>query len=122
MEVVFARRADMWNRWKAGQSLNEIGRALGKDPVVIQLLLARCGKRNPEDGSCADTEHKTLRENVTGRRLKAHCSTARTSSGAPTTSRTAWSSRICTTRQALPVIVLSYLPVVSQTVKPRDYA
>ena len=26
-----AQRADMWSRWKAGQSLNAIGRALGKD-------------------------------------------------------------------------------------------
>jgi IS30 family transposase len=33
----------MWSRWKAGQSLNEIGRALGKDHVVIQFLLARHG-------------------------------------------------------------------------------
>jgi hypothetical protein len=33
----------MWNRWKAGQSLHEIGRALGKDHVVIQFLLARHG-------------------------------------------------------------------------------
>src|ERR1700757_371848 len=38
-----AQRADMWSRWKAGQSLNEIGRALGKDHVVIQFLLARHG-------------------------------------------------------------------------------
>ena len=38
-----AQRAEMWSRWKAGQSLNEIGRALGKDHVVIQLLLARHG-------------------------------------------------------------------------------
>jgi IS30 family transposase len=38
-----AQRADMWNRWKAGQSLHAIGRALGKDHVVIQLLLARHG-------------------------------------------------------------------------------
>jgi len=38
-----AQRADMWSRWKAGQSLNAIGRALGKDHVVIQLLLARHG-------------------------------------------------------------------------------
>jgi hypothetical protein len=29
-----AQRADMWKRWKAGQSLNAIGRALGK---VIRL-------------------------------------------------------------------------------------
>jgi len=38
-----AQRADMWSRWKAGQSLNEIGRALGKDHVVIRFLLARHG-------------------------------------------------------------------------------
>jgi IS30 family transposase len=33
----------MWRRWKIGQSLHEIGRALGKDHVVIHLLLARHG-------------------------------------------------------------------------------
>jgi len=38
-----AQRTDLWSRWKAGQSLNEIGRALGKDHVVIQFLLARRG-------------------------------------------------------------------------------
>jgi hypothetical protein len=38
-----AAQADMWNRWKAGQSLHAIGRALDKDHVIIQLLLARHG-------------------------------------------------------------------------------
>jgi IS30 family transposase len=38
-----AQRADMWNRWKAGQSLNAIGRARGKDQHVIHFLLARHG-------------------------------------------------------------------------------
>jgi IS30 family transposase len=38
-----AQRADMWNRWKAGQSLHAIGRALGKDQHVIYFLLARYG-------------------------------------------------------------------------------
>jgi IS30 family transposase len=37
------QRAEMWNRWKAGQSLNGIGRALGKDKQVIHFLLARHG-------------------------------------------------------------------------------
>jgi IS30 family transposase len=37
------QRADMWQRWKLGQSLNEIGRALGKDHVVIHFVLARHG-------------------------------------------------------------------------------
>jgi transposase, IS30 family len=42
-KLSLAQRADMWNRWKAGQSLNAIGRALGKDKQVIHFLLARHG-------------------------------------------------------------------------------
>ena len=38
-----AESAELWNRWKAGQSLNEIGRALGKDHVVVHFVLARHG-------------------------------------------------------------------------------
>jgi len=38
-----AQQADLWSRWKAGQSLHAIGRALGKDHRVIRFLLARHG-------------------------------------------------------------------------------
>ena len=34
------RARHMWSRWKVGQSLNAIGRALGKDKQVIHFLLA----------------------------------------------------------------------------------
>ena len=37
------QRTELWRRWKAGQSLHEIGRAFGKSHVVIQFLLARHG-------------------------------------------------------------------------------
>src|SRR5882724_523168 len=37
------QKAELWNRWKAGQSLNEIGRALDKDHVVVHFVLARHG-------------------------------------------------------------------------------
>jgi hypothetical protein len=37
------QRTDMWRRWKAGQSLHEIGRAFGKDHVSIQFMLAQRG-------------------------------------------------------------------------------
>src|SRR6202166_1206119 len=37
------QRNDMWGGWKAGQSLHEIGRAIGKDHVFIQLKLAQHG-------------------------------------------------------------------------------
>src|ERR1700676_1238842 len=33
----------MWRRWKAGQSLHEIGRAFGKDHVSIQFMLSQRG-------------------------------------------------------------------------------
>ena len=33
----------MWRRWKAGESLHEIGRALGKDHGSIQFLLSQRG-------------------------------------------------------------------------------
>src|SRR2546428_12369741 len=37
------QRTDMWGRWKAGQSLHEIGRACGKSHVSIQFLLSQQG-------------------------------------------------------------------------------
>ena len=37
------QRTELWSRWKAGQSLHEIGRAYGKSHVVIHFLLARHG-------------------------------------------------------------------------------
>jgi hypothetical protein len=38
-----AQRTDIWRRWKAGESLHEIGRALGKDHGSIQFLLSQHG-------------------------------------------------------------------------------
>src|SRR5665647_3098933 len=37
------QRVDMWSRWKAGQSLHEIGRVFGKDHVCIQFMLSQHG-------------------------------------------------------------------------------
>src|SRR6202140_834076 len=37
------QRMEMWCRWKAGQSLHEIGRAFGKDHVSIQFMLSQHG-------------------------------------------------------------------------------
>jgi hypothetical protein len=38
-----AQKADIWHRWKAGESLHEIGRAFGKDHGSIQFLLSQHG-------------------------------------------------------------------------------
>ena len=37
------QRTDIWHRWKAGESLHEIGRAFGKDHGSIQFLLSQHG-------------------------------------------------------------------------------
>src|ERR1019366_9296186 len=37
------QRIDMWGRWKAGQSLHEIGRAFSKEHVSIQFMLSQHG-------------------------------------------------------------------------------
>jgi len=38
-----AQKSDMWRRWKAGQSLHEIGRAFGKSHSSIRCLVSRHG-------------------------------------------------------------------------------
>src|SRR5688572_17933149 len=37
------QRVEVWRRWKAGQSLHEIGRAVGKAHVVMRCVLVRHG-------------------------------------------------------------------------------
>src|ERR1700693_2800019 len=37
------QRIDMWSRWKAGQSLQAIGRAFSKDHLSIQFMLSQHG-------------------------------------------------------------------------------
>jgi len=43
VEVSAAQRADIWRRWKAGESLHEIGRAHGRKHTSIHLLLSHNG-------------------------------------------------------------------------------
>jgi IS30 family transposase len=38
-----AQRVEVWRRWKAGESLHAIGRAVGKAHVVVNFLLKRHG-------------------------------------------------------------------------------
>jgi IS30 family transposase len=58
------QRNDMWRRWKAGQSLHEIGRAFGKDHVSIHFMLAQHGgiapaarRRSPQTLTLAEREN-----------------------------------------------------------------
>ena len=57
------QRVEVWRRWKAGESLHAIGRALGKDHVVVHLLLKRHGgiappirRRSPSSLTLAERE------------------------------------------------------------------
>src|ERR1700730_11371568 len=57
------QRADMWRRWKSGESLHEIGRAFGKGHGSIRFLLTQCGgiapaarRRSPRTLTLAERE------------------------------------------------------------------
>jgi hypothetical protein len=43
MKISADQRTDMWRRWKAGESLHEIGHAFSKDHASIQFMLAQRG-------------------------------------------------------------------------------
>jgi hypothetical protein len=38
-----AQKSDVWRRWKAGQTLHEIGRVFGKEHSSIRCLVSRHG-------------------------------------------------------------------------------
>src|SRR5258706_2876558 len=57
------QRIDMWRRWKAGESLHEIGRAFGKGHGSIRFLLTQRGgivpaarRRSPRTVTPAERE------------------------------------------------------------------
>jgi len=61
------QRVEVWRRWKEGESLHAIGRALGKDHVVVHLLLKRHGgiaptprRRSPRMLTLAEREDISL--------------------------------------------------------------
>ena len=43
VELSVAQRADVWSRWKAGDSLHTIGRAVDRPHTSIHCLLAHHG-------------------------------------------------------------------------------
>ena len=49
------QKADIWRRWKAGESLHEIGRAIDKDHGAIQFLLSQHG------GIASSIRHRSQR-------------------------------------------------------------
>ena len=61
------QKCDVWRRWKEGQTLNEIGRAFGKDHNSIRGVLARQGGIVPQYGG--------------GRSSRSRCVSARKSHG-----------------------------------------
>jgi hypothetical protein len=44
------QKIDVWRRWKAGQTLHEIGRAFGKEHSSIRCLVSRHGGIAPAVG------------------------------------------------------------------------
>ncbi len=82
------QKREMWSRWKAGQSLSEIGRALGRERSAIHRMVATTGgyvpldrRRSPRVLSLAEREEisRGLAEGVSLRMI------ARRSARAPST-------------------------------------
>ena len=38
-----AQKAELWRRWRQGESLNAIGRALGRIPKMVRYIVAGAG-------------------------------------------------------------------------------
>ena len=38
-----AQKAELWRRWRQGESLNAIGRALGRIPKMVHYVVAGAG-------------------------------------------------------------------------------
>jgi IS30 family transposase len=69
------QKADLWKRWKPGQSLSEIARALGKNPGSIHTVLASHGGIAPRERKrCAQQLTQQEREEIS-RGLAANMST-----------------------------------------------
>jgi IS30 family transposase len=63
VEVSAAQRKEIWRRWKAGESLHEIGRAFGSKHTSIHLLLSHhggivpaVGRRSPQALTLSERE------------------------------------------------------------------
>ena len=41
--LTLAQKAELWRRWRQGESLNAIGRALGRIPKMVRYEVARTG-------------------------------------------------------------------------------
>src|SRR5580700_1736708 len=50
------QKIEVWRRWKAGQTLHQIGRAFGKEHASIRCLVSRHGGRPAYRASQADGE------------------------------------------------------------------
>jgi hypothetical protein len=57
-----AQKTEIWRRWKAGESLHEIGRALGKDHGSIHFLLSQHGGNLPIMRLCGRSGSAETRE------------------------------------------------------------
>ncbi len=56
--LTLAEKTELWRRWRRGESLNAIGRALGRIAKVVRYEVARTGgisppwRRPPRDRTC----------------------------------------------------------------------
>ncbi len=83
-------KTELWRRWRDGQSLNEIGRALGRAGLVVRQVVVLAGgfsKPTPYGATIApnptqppDSRHSARRQAVRGTQLGRHSTDDRATS------------------------------------------
>ena len=78
-----AQRADVWRRWKAGESLHEIGRACGKPHNCIRCVLLPSGGIAPTARRRSDLALTLAEREDISRGIASGSSIRMTCNGAP---------------------------------------
>ena len=79
-----AQKAEVWRRWRHGESLNAIGRALGRIAKVVRYEVARTG------GVAPHARHRSRLEGPTRTRMACSASICRRGPTSPATHRLNW--------------------------------
>jgi hypothetical protein len=117
------QKSDLWRRWKAGQSLHEIGRTFGKSHSSIRCVVSRHGGFVPQSGDARCWRSHCLRERTSlylaSTKLSKSFGSSQGSFGSARTRRTSTNSQRAATNILLVITSTKHLlcPSIIKTPK-----